>query len=153
MKIAIICDVLGEANNGTSLAAYNLIKSLKEKGHEVRVVCPDPLKSGEDGFYVMPTINFGIFNNYVKHNGVSLAKKDITTLEKACEGVDIVHGMLPFTCSQLAAKYCLEHHIPMTSGFHAQAENITSHFFSMNNELVNKSVYKALWKMYYLQYL
>lgn len=149
MKIAIICDVLGEANNGTSLAAYNLIKSLKEKGHEVRVVCPDPLKSGEDGFYVMPTINFGIFNNYVKHNGVSLAKKDITTLEKACEGVDIVHGMLPFTCSQLAAKYCLEHHIPMTSGFHAQAENITSHFFTMNSGLVNKSVYKALWRMYY----
>ena len=25
MNITIICDVLGEANNGTSVAAYNLI--------------------------------------------------------------------------------------------------------------------------------
>lgn len=33
MNITIICDVLGEANNGTSLAAFNLIRHLKSKGH------------------------------------------------------------------------------------------------------------------------
>ena len=38
MKIAIICDVLGKENNGTTVAAMNLIRSLKAKGHEVRVV-------------------------------------------------------------------------------------------------------------------
>ena len=32
MKVTIICDVLGEANNGTSLAAYNLIITLVKKG-------------------------------------------------------------------------------------------------------------------------
>ena len=31
MKITIVCDVLGEANNGTSLAAYNLINTLINK--------------------------------------------------------------------------------------------------------------------------
>lgn len=31
MKIAVICDVLGEPNNGTTLAALNLINSLKKK--------------------------------------------------------------------------------------------------------------------------
>lgn len=149
MKIAIICDVLGEANNGTSLAAYNLINTLKSKGHDVRIVCPDPLKSGLEGYYIMPTINFGIFNNYVKHNGVSLAKKDCKVLEEALKDVDIVHGMLPFSCSRMAAKYCLEHKIPMTSGFHAQAENITSHVFSMNIGLINRAVYNNLWKHYY----
>ena len=41
MIICVVCDVLGEANNGTSIAAMNLINSLREKGHTVRVVCPD----------------------------------------------------------------------------------------------------------------
>ena len=31
MKIAIICDVLGKENNGTTVAAMNLIRSLKAK--------------------------------------------------------------------------------------------------------------------------
>ena len=33
MKITIVCDVLGEENNGTSVAAMNLIRYLTEKGH------------------------------------------------------------------------------------------------------------------------
>lgn len=41
MKITIVCDVLGEENNGTTIAAMNLIRSLKAKGHNVTVVCPD----------------------------------------------------------------------------------------------------------------
>ena len=41
MKISIICDVLGAENNGTTIAAMNLIRSLKAKGHDVKVVCPD----------------------------------------------------------------------------------------------------------------
>ena len=31
MVITVVCDVLGETTNGTSLAAYNLINSLKQK--------------------------------------------------------------------------------------------------------------------------
>ena len=53
MKVTIICDVLGEANNGTSLAAYNLITTLVRKGHEVKVVCPDPEKKNLPGFYIL----------------------------------------------------------------------------------------------------
>ena len=38
MRVTVICDVLGEANNGTTLAALNLIRYLREKGHTVTVV-------------------------------------------------------------------------------------------------------------------
>ena len=69
MKIAIICDVLGKENNGTTIAAMNLIRSLRAKGHDVRVVCPDEERRGEDGYYVVEKINFGIFNEYVAENG------------------------------------------------------------------------------------
>lgn len=41
MNITIICDVLGEPNNGTTIATLNLINFLQKQGHIVRVVCPD----------------------------------------------------------------------------------------------------------------
>lgn len=149
MKIAILTDVLGEPNNGTTLAALNLINYLKSKGHDVRVVCPDKLRSGEEGFYILPQYNLGIFNKYVKKNGVVIAKQDMDIINEACHDVDIVHSMLPFSVGRAAVKYCKEHHIPLTSGFHAQAENATSHVFAMNISLANHLTYSNLWKNYY----
>lgn len=37
----MVCDVLGEENNGTTIATMNLLNYLKHKGHEVRVLCAD----------------------------------------------------------------------------------------------------------------
>lgn len=149
MVITIVCDVLGEPNNGTSIAAYNLINSLKSKGHTVKVLCPDEVRKGEEGFYVLPHLNFGVFNKYVSKNGVSLAKKDIATVEAAIKGSDIVHIMMPFSAGHMAAVYAYEHHIPITAGFHVQAENITSHLFAMNSKRINAMTYKKLWKSVY----
>ena len=85
MNIAVICDVLGEENNGTTIAAMNLIRTLRAKGHQVRVVSPDANRAGEPGYYVVPTRNLGIFNNYVAKNGVSLAKPVRSILEAALQ--------------------------------------------------------------------
>ena len=49
MIVAVICDVLGEENNGTTIAAMNLIRTLRAKGHQVRVVSPDANRVGEPG--------------------------------------------------------------------------------------------------------
>ena len=103
MDIAVICDVLGEENNGTTIAAMNLIRTLRAKGHQVRVVSPDANRAGEPGYYVVPTRNLGIFNNYVAKNGVSLAKPVRSILEAALEGVDVVHVMVPFSLGHAAA--------------------------------------------------
>ena len=53
MKITMICDVLGEANNGTTLAALNVIAHLREKGHQLTVVSPDAYRT-EAGFVAVP---------------------------------------------------------------------------------------------------
>ncbi|MBR3639042.1 MAG: hypothetical protein IKN50_00380, partial [Clostridia bacterium] len=77
MVIVISCDVLGEKNNGTSIAAYNLIESLKKRGHEVRVICSDPERRGEDGFYVVKRLTFGpIIASYLAKNKVALSWPD-----------------------------------------------------------------------------
>ena len=52
MIITIIADVFGRENNGTAITARRLIDSLKERGHEVRVV--SPYVTDEQGFYTVP---------------------------------------------------------------------------------------------------
>ena len=93
MRITIVCDVLGEENNGTTLAAMNLIRSLKAKGHTLTILCPDEQKRGVPGYAVVPTRDLGIFNGYVKSNGVQLAKPDDAVIRQAIQGADIVHGI------------------------------------------------------------
>ncbi len=142
MIITIICDVLGEENNGTTITSKRLIDNLKARGHEVRVVSPSPIK--EAGYYQVGTYNFGVFNKYVAKNGVSLAKANKPTILKAIEGADIVHIMLPFSLGQTAIKICKERHLPVTAGFHTQAENVTAHVGLKNARWANNLVYKYL---------
>ncbi len=149
MKITIVCDVLGEENNGTTIAAMNLIRSLKAKGHNVTVVCPDESRRGQPGFVVMPTYNFEIFNNYVKKNGVTLGKADREKMKKALDGADVVHVMTPFSLGHAAAKMAYAMGIPITAGFHCQAENITNHIFLMNAGFANRAVYRVIYKRLY----
>lgn len=149
MRIAIICDVLGEENNGTTIAAMNLIRSLKEKGHEVRIVCPDPARAGERDCFLVPTYNLGPLNNYVAKNGVSLAKPVHSVLEEAIEGVDVVHILVPFNLGRAAVKLARERGIPVTASFHCQAENLTSHLFLMNARRANNLTYDIFYRNVY----
>ena len=152
MKIAVVADVLGAENNGTTIAAMNLIRSLKAKGHEVRVVCPDIDKKDEPGYYIVPTLVFKklkFINRYIEKNQVTIAHADQKIMEEALKDVDIVHSMVGFSLGIAALKYCRAHHIPFTTGFHAQAENITSHFRLANSEIANFQVYSFMWHHYF----
>ncbi|MGN1307770.1 MAG: glycosyltransferase [Faecousia sp.] len=142
MRIVVVCDVLGEENNGTTVAAMNLIRSLRAKGHEVRVVCPDRARQGQEGYYIIPTVSFGPLNGYVRKNGVTIAKPNRATLEKALDGADAVHLLVPFFASHMAAKLAMERGIPVTAGFHCQAENFSNHIFLMNAKRFNRGVYR-----------
>jgi len=137
MKICVVSDVLGKENNGTTIAAMNLIRSLRKRGHEVRILCPDAEHKGEKDYYIVPTLNFGIFNEYVKKNGVVLAKKDKKIIDEALDGVDACHIMLPFSLCRATLKECLKKNIPVTAGFHTQAENVTAHFGLMFSRFVS----------------
>lgn len=149
MKIAIVCDVLGEENNGATHAAMNFIRSLKAKGHEVNIICCDQDKKGQDGYFVCPNINFGIFNNYVKKVGVTVAKADLKVIEEGIKGADIVHLHLPFFMSNKAIPIAQKYDIPMTASFHMQAENFTSYFKLQKVAPLNDFVYKFIWKHTY----
>lgn len=150
MKIAIVCDVLGSENNGTTIAAMNLIRYLKAQGHEVRVLCADSDKRGESGYYVAPNRSFGkLLDKYVRKIGVTLPKKDKKLVEEALNGVDYIHSMLPFALGKQAAKYARQHNIPMSAGFHMQAENLTSYLKINKLKFLNNIIYRHIYKKFY----
>ncbi|MBP5242888.1 MAG: glycosyltransferase [Clostridia bacterium] len=150
MKITIICDVLGKANNGTVIATLNLIDSLKEKGHEVTVVSCDKSTQGKEDYYVVPCLNLGVvINKILEWNEVSLAKADKNILRAAIENADAVHLQLPFPLSWTAVKIATELNKPITASFHCQAENVTAHVGLMRNQWVNHWIYNQFYKRVY----
>ena len=143
MKITIICDVLGEVNNGTILATTNLINYLRSKGHKVTVVSPDQSTEGMEDYLVVPTLNLGkALNKVVSRNGVTLAKTDKDLLVKAMEDADVVHIQMPLILGSVAARIANDMGKLLTASFHCQAENVTAHFGLMNSPKANKLVYK-----------
>ena len=148
MTITVVCDVLGKENNGTTIAAMNLIRFLKSKGHVVRILCADAEKKGLPDYFVVPITDFGIFQNYVEKNGVTLAKPERDVITAALDGADIVHIMMPFSLGQATAKIAQKMKIPISAGFHLLAENISTHVFMSKSKLFNRATYAIFHKMY-----
>ena len=148
MTITVVCDVLGKENNGTTIAAMNLIRFLKAKGHAVRILCADEDKKGAPDYFVVPITDFGIFQNYVEKNGVTLAKPERDVIDAALDGADIVHIMMPFSLGQATAKIAQKKKIPISAGFHLLAENISTHVFMSKSKLFNRATYAIFHKMY-----
>ncbi|MCH5171745.1 MAG: glycosyltransferase [Erysipelotrichales bacterium] len=158
MNVTVVCEVLGEANNGTTIAAMNLINYLTKKGHNVKVVCPDADKRGKENYYIIPVANLGhILNKVLEMNKIVAAKYDKTTIYDAVKDADIVHIMIPVFIARKTAKLLKSLDIPISAGFHAQAENLTAHLgmknFHFANHLTylfyNKNLYKYVDGIHY----
>lgn len=113
----------------------------------MRVVCPDQEKKSWPGYYVVPKINFGIFNKYVAKNGVCLGKADLNILYEAISGADIVHCNFPGVLSYNAVDIAHSMGIPVTASTHAQAENFTNHVYLSHFEPANKAMYKIMYNV------
>ncbi len=150
MIITVVCDVLGEENNGTTIASMNLIRYLKSREHTVRILCADQDRVGEKNYYVVPNLSLGkLLDAYIKKVGVTLAKPQEDVVRRAITGADHVHSMLPFGLGMKAVKICKELGISITAGFHMQAENFTSYVKLNKLEPLNKGVYKFIYKHFY----
>ena len=149
MVITVVCDILGEENNGTAVATMNLIRFLQQK-HTVRILCADQTKKGTENYYVVPNQSFvKPLNALVDRVGVTLAKPDDAVIAEALRGVDHVHVMLPLRLGLRAAQFARKMDLPITAGFHMQAENMTSYIKLQKIGFVNSSVYKYIYKHFY----
>ena len=150
MVITVVADVLGSENNGTTVACMNLIRYLKSRGDTVRVVCCDEERRGTEGYYIVKKLSLGpALDAIIRKNCVSIAVPDKKVIAEALDGCDAVHIMTPFILARAALREAVKRNIPVTAGFHCQAENLTSHLMLMNSKLANKLVYKNFYNGFY----
>ena len=150
MIITVVCDIYGRENNGSAVVAYNLIRFLKGKGHEVRILCADQASKGKPDHWVVPNLNFGkLLNAYVNKVGVTLAKPQNRIIKAALYGVDAVHIMMPLTLGLATVKIAHEMRLPITAGFHMQAQNFTAYFKLNWSKAANEIAYSYMWQNFY----
>ena len=104
---------------------------------------------GGPGYYVVPTRNLGIFNNYVAKNGVSLAKAGPFYFGSGFGGSGCGACDGPLFSGPCCRAHFREKGIPLTAGFHCQAENFSNHIFLMNAKLVNRWIYRFFYRRLY----
>lgn len=149
MTITIVCDILGEENNGTTIACMNLIRYLRAQGHTVRVVCADQDKAGNECFYVVPERNLYLLNPIVERNGVTLPRVDRSILEEAIRDCDVVHTTFVLRLSHTAVKdrqgVQQAHHVklPLSGGKRHGALSV------QGLAAINRGVYRACYQMVY----
>lgn len=122
MKIAYVIDQYDNQNNGTSVSAFRFAHYLRARGHDVRIVATG--KQSPDKF-VVPTASFGPLNPVFRVHGMAFGLPNRAVLEKAFEGVDVVHMFLPFRLCRGARKVARQVGVPHMAAFHCQPENIT----------------------------
>lgn len=153
MTILIVADVWGEENNGTVIAAKNLRRGMIARGHRVKVLCPGPILESEKGdpdIFLCPNLKLPKFlDDYVKENGVSLGTPTKAVVAKAFEDVDVVHIMMPLFIGSKVCKFARKAGLPITAGFHCQAENVSNHFGMMNVGWVNSLIYRNFYDSLY----
>lgn len=87
-----------------------------------------------------------MLNSYVAKVGVTIAKPNESIVKSAIQGSDVVHIMVPLSLGMCAVKIAKEMNIPITAGFHMQAENLTSYFKLNKIKPINNLVYNYIWK-------
>ncbi|MDE5671686.1 MAG: glycosyltransferase [Eubacterium sp.] len=150
MTVTVVCDVLGEENNGTTVATMNLVRYLKSRGDTVRILCADQNRKEDENVFVVSNIDFGILlNAFIDKVGVSLAKPDEDIIRNAIIGADVVHIMFPLQLGIVSVRIATELGIPVTAGFHMQAQNFTAYFKLNNIKTANKQVYRFIYDHVY----
>jgi 1,2-diacylglycerol 3-alpha-glucosyltransferase len=135
-----------ESSRGAAIWASRFVTSLRERGHEVRVVStglPEPDK------YIVKTKVYPFINNIVESNGFTFGRVDDPVVREAFKGADIIHFMLPFKLSYTSLKIAQEMDIPVFSAFHCQPENVTYNLGLSKFRILSKYIYGRYNRMFY----
>ncbi len=139
MVIVFVLDVYDKTANGTTVSARRFADSLRDKGHEVRIVSTG---REEQWKYVVRENHFPVLYHFCKKQGFVFGKPDIKVLRKAFEGADIVHLFLPLFLERKALRVACDMGIPCCGAFHLQPENITFNIHLKYAGWLSSAIYK-----------
>ena len=144
MRITLVIDQYvgndGKVNNGTTMTALRLAHKLKEHGHIVKVVTATP--NDDENIYVVPKVTIPFFQWIMDAQGMIFAKADKKKIEKAFEGSDVIHFLMPFKLQKKGKEIADKMGIATTAAFHVQPENITYTIGLGRIKPVNKLLYR-----------
>lgn len=146
MKILIVIDQYDNLSNGTTISAKRFVDGLRKNGNEVQILSTG---KDEENKFVLKTYKFPkVIDKYFKANEMVFAKPDEDVMRKVFEGQDVIHFYMPFKLARKGVKIAEEMHIPHTTAFHVQPENITYAVGLGKNHLINDKIY-TYFRTYY----
>lgn len=150
MRIAIVIDIYQDKGNGTSISARHFVKKLRERGHDITVLCTQGPDSDEDNGDVkiveFPVKKIPVFQKMIESQHAILAKPDDQKIRDAFRDVDVVHIYMPFFLGTRCAVIAHEMNIPVLGCYHISAENIT---FNAGIKWATPAVYRFLRRHHY----
>ena len=147
MKILFVIDTYETNNNGTSISAQRYADELRERGHEVKILCADEQPATDK--FILPEKHHYPFDGLVHKHGFRFAKPDDKIIRQAVEWSDIVHCFMPFYLTIAAKRIADELGKPATAAFHIQPENITSSISMGKSHWLNEMFYRNFRKVVY----
>ncbi len=124
MKIAVFTDTYPPFINGVSTSTYNLVKTLRDHGHEVVVVAPrtdDGKLEYKDGIIHIP--GFEVKKIYGYRLTGLYNRKSIKILKDF--GVELIHNQTDIGIGQFARIAARQLHVPQVYTYHTAYEDYT----------------------------
>ncbi len=146
LRITMVIDTYGVTTNGTTISTMRYAEALRKRGHTVNIITGSP--SLDEYTYTTGYNKFPILYQLSRSQGMPLAKNNTKLLRNVIKDSDIVHFLLPFRIQKKGRKISDILHIPSSSAFHVQPENITSTLYLNNFRNINEYIYRYFRRYY-----
>ena len=139
MKILIVIDQYDNLSNGTTISAKRFVDGLRKNGNEVQILSTG---KDEEDKVLLKTYKFPkIIDKYFKANEMVFARPDEEVMRNVFKEQDVIHFYMPFRLAKKGVKIAEEMHIPHTTAFHVQPENITYTMGLGTHHHLNDTIY------------
>ena len=139
MKILIVIDQYDNLSNGTTISAKRFVDGLRKDGNEVQILSTG---KDEEDKVLLKTYKFPkIIDKYFKANEMVFARPDEEVMRNVFKEQDVIHFYMPFRLAKKGVKIAEEMHIPHTTAFHVQPENITYTMGLGTHHHLNDTIY------------
>lgn len=139
MKILIVIDQYDNLSNGTTISAKRFVDGLRKDGNEVQILSTG---KDEEDKVSLKTYKFPkIIDKYFKANEMVFARPDEEVMRNVFKNQDVIHFYMPFRLAKKGVKIAEEMHIPHTTAFHVQPENITYTMGLGTHHHLNDTIY------------
>lgn len=145
MVILFVIDNYYLQSNGTTISTKRYVDGLKNLGHEVRILSTG---SNIPGLYQLKERFIPIVTWVSRKQDVVFSKPNIEVINKALEGVDVVHFATPWKTSRVVNKIARKKGIPRTASFHIPPESITYGIGLKRAKLINYFIYRKFRRFY-----